>query len=121
MYKHILTIAFVMLALDIVYLNLVSNHFNNLFSKIQNKPLSIRILPAILCYITMVFGLYYFVFKEKKHWYDACLLGLVIYGVYDTTNMATLNDWNWITVLLDTSWGAVLFTLTYLISKQLLK
>ena len=119
MYTQILVIALIMLAIDIVYLKLASNHFKTLFLKVQNKPLSIKYGPALLCYIIMVFGLYYFVVKENKPLYDAFLLGLVIYGVYDTTNMTTLVAWDWKTVFLDSTWGATLFTMTYYLTKQI--
>jgi len=35
------------------------------------------------------------------------LLGLVVYGVYDFTNYATLRDWPLTLALADTAWGAV--------------
>ena len=33
------------------------------------------------------------------------LLGLMAYGTYETTNMATLKDWSWKLVAIDTGWG----------------
>tara|TARA_B100000963_G_C22636073_1_gene677696 strand:+ start:5718 stop:6080 length:363 start_codon:yes stop_codon:yes gene_type:complete len=120
MYKQIVTIAIIMLVLDIVYLKLVTGHFNDLMNKIQGKPITIKYLPAALCYTIMVFAMYHFVVKENKSLLDAFLLGFVIYGVYDTTNMATIDEWNWFTVILDTFWGATLFTLTYYFTKKLI-
>ena len=35
------------------------------------------------------------------------LLGLVVYGVYDFTNYATLRQWPFVLTLADTAWGAV--------------
>ena len=35
-------------------------------------------------------------------------LGLVAYGTYELTNMATLRAWTWKGVLLDMAWGAAL-------------
>jgi uncharacterized membrane protein len=43
---------------------------------------------------------------------DAFLLGLVIYGVSETTNWALFDKWSLITVIIDTLWGATLFGLT---------
>ena len=37
MYKHLITIAVVMLSLDIIYLKTISNHFNELMTNIPNK------------------------------------------------------------------------------------
>jgi uncharacterized membrane protein len=35
------------------------------------------------------------------------LLGLVVYGVYDFTNYATLRQWPFVLTLADTAWGAL--------------
>jgi uncharacterized membrane protein len=35
------------------------------------------------------------------------LLGLVVYGVYDMTNLATLKGWSWKLSLLDMAWGTL--------------
>ena len=69
----------------------------------------------------MIFALYYFIVRDSKPIYDAFLLGFVIYGVYDMTNMAIIDAWNWKTVVLDTIWGAFLFTITYYLTKKIIK
>lgn len=38
---------------------------------------------------------------------EGALLGLACYGVYESTNMATLQGWRWEMVALDTAWGAI--------------
>lgn len=43
---------------------------------------------------------------------EAFLLGLVIYGVYETTTYSVLKNWKISTVITDTLWGGVLFYLT---------
>jgi len=43
---------------------------------------------------------------------DAFLLGLTIYAVYELTSMALLKKWSWLTVIMDTTWGGILFGLT---------
>lgn len=37
---------------------------------------------------------------------SGALLGLVVYGVYDLTNYATLRDWPFLLVVVDVAWGA---------------
>lgn len=39
---------------------------------------------------------------------NAALFGLLAYGTYDITNMATLKGWSWEVVIVDMLWGAVL-------------
>ncbi len=40
----------------------------------------------------------------------AAVFGLVAYGTYDLTNMATLRNWSWTLVLIDLAWGVVITT-----------
>jgi uncharacterized membrane protein len=74
--------------------------------------MTIRILGAIICYILLIFGLYYFILKDHRSILDATLFGIVIYGVYESTNYATLKNWTLKILLIDTLWGGVLMGLT---------
>jgi len=79
---------------------------------VQGEPLKVDYSSAFLCYLLLVFGLYHFIIVPQRSLYDAFLLGFVIYGVYETTTKALLKKWNWLTVIIDTLWGGILFTLT---------
>jgi uncharacterized membrane protein len=50
---------------------------------------------------------------------DAFIFGVVIYGVYETTNYALFNKWRMTAVILDTLWGGSLFALTTMILQRL--
>jgi uncharacterized membrane protein len=39
---------------------------------------------------------------------NAAIFGLLAYGTYDITNMATLKGWSWEVAIVDMIWGAVL-------------
>jgi uncharacterized membrane protein len=39
--------------------------------------------------------------------WGGALLGLVAYGTYDMTNLATLKDWSGVVTVVDMAWGAV--------------
>jgi len=109
--------AIVFVTIDFFYLNLLKSYFANQIKKIQNKPMTINVLGVLLCYIFLIFGINYFIIKPKRSVQDAFLLGLIIYGVYETTNLATFDDWSLIMVVMDTLWGGVLFALTtYIVS-----
>ena len=110
--NSIFTIAFIMLFFDFIYLRSVSNHFQELISSIQGRDLTVKIFPAFLCYLVMTLTIYYFLIVPKKSVIDAFFLGIAIYGVYDLTNMATIERWTWKTVLIDTLWGGILFAST---------
>lgn len=104
--------AIVLVTIDFFYLNLMKSYFENQIKKIQNKALTINILGVLLCYIFIIFGFNYFIIKPKRSVQDAFLLGLIIYGIYETTNLATFTDWSLLTVVIDTLWGGILFALT---------
>lgn len=119
MYKDLLIISAIMLVLDYFYLKAISPLFNKMFIEIQGESIKINYLAAAMCYSLLVFALYYFIVKDKKPLLDAFLLGVVIYGIYDTTNMATIKDWQWNAVAVDTIWGGILMTTTYFLTKKL--
>ena len=111
--------AIVFISIDFVYLNLMKGYFENQIKKVQGSALKFNLLGAAICYIFLIFGINYFIIKPRKSVNDAFLLGLVIYGVYETTNYALLTNWSIITVIIDTLWGGILFALTTFIVNKL--
>jgi uncharacterized membrane protein len=78
---------------------------------VQRVSLQFRLSGAILCYLLLILGLYYFIILPKKSVMDAFLFGIVIYGVYETTNYTLLKKWKPEIVVIDTLWGGVLFAI----------
>jgi len=112
----ILLIAIIMIVLDFIYLNISYDIMSKQIFNIQNQKLSIRIVPVILCYIVMVLGLYHFIIKDKRPVKEALLLGLLVYSVYELTNISIFNNWTTKVVLLDIVWGTFLFGIvTYMV------
>ena len=110
--------AIVMISLDFVYLTVMKGYFNNQVKRVQGTPLQINYLGAAICYIFLITGLNYFIIKPRKSVTDAFLLGIVIYGVYETTNYALFSNWSIISVIIDTLWGGLLFASTaYVVEK----
>ena len=110
--KSIIISGLVMLALDFVYLSTFSGFFNNLVASIQGSKIKFNALGAIICYILLIAGLNYFIIDKKRPLSEAFMLGIVIYGVYESTNYAIFNKWTAKAMALDTLWGGILFTLT---------
>ena len=104
--------AIVLITIDSVYLNLVKDFFQKQIMNVQGSAVKINYLGAAICYLFLVTGLNYFIIKPKKSVTDAFLFGLVIYGVYETTNYALFKNWSIITVIMDTLWGGLLFAAT---------
>ena len=108
----LLVSAITMVVLDYVYLSMIKSYFENQVKIIQGSPLKLNFLAAAICYIFLILGLNYFIIKPKRSIQDAFLLGLVIYGVYETTNWALFEKWSVLTVIMDTLWGGILFAAT---------
>src|SRR5437667_12803298 len=65
--------------------------------------------PALFVYVLLAFGIVAFVLP--RNYDDASILrgalfGVVVYGVYDLTNLATLRAWPVLLTMIDIVWGA---------------
>ena len=95
---------------NLININNIKNYFyikHNYFSNSKNHK-----LPYITKNLLFIKWLNYFIIKPRKSVSDAFLLGLVIYGDYETTSYALLKNWSLITVIIDTLWGGALFAIT---------
>jgi uncharacterized membrane protein len=104
--------AIIFVTVDFFYLNLIKDFFGNQVQSVQGTPLKINYLGAVICYIFLIFGLNYFIIKPNRSIQDAFLFGLIIYSVFETTNLALFSKWSWLTVIIDSLWGGILFALT---------
>jgi uncharacterized membrane protein len=111
--------AIIFVVLDSIYLNLIKDYFSKQINLVQNSPIKIDFLAILLCYIFLIFGINYFIIQPNRSIQDAFILGIIIYGVYETTNKALLTKWAWSTVIMDTLWGGILFALTTYIIKKI--
>lgn len=109
----------VLLLLDCAYFSVSKTIFNNQIKQVQGSSIKLNILPAILCYIVLAFGINYFIIAQNKSYTDAFLLGFTVYAVYELTNKALLLNWHWLTVLIDSLWGGILFASTTYIVKYI--
>ena len=112
-------VSILFIAIDSIYLFSSQEYFKKQVFDVQHSAIQLRIVPTILCYIALIFGLWYFILREKKSWKEAFLLGIVIYAVYETTNYATLKQWKQKTVVMDTLWGGILFAVVAKIAERL--
>ena len=118
MFNFLLLIsAIVFITIDFIYLNIMKGYFNNQIKIIQGSLIKMNYLGVAICYILLIIGLNYFIIKPHKSVNDAFLLGIIIYGVYETTNYALLKNWSILTVIIDTLWGGLLFaSTTYIVN-----
>lgn len=108
----------IFLLLDFIYLNFIKSYFDKQIKLVQGTSIKLNFFAMLLCYILLIFGINYFIIIPDRSILDAFLLGIIIYGVYETTNMALFSKWAWQTVLIDTLWGGILFALTTFIIKK---
>ena len=111
----------ILVILDSIYLNVAKNYFNKQINLVQGSNIDLNLIAIILCYIFIIIGFNYFVIYKKLSSAEAGLLGLMIYGVYELTNMALFKKWQWSSVVMDTAWGGVLFFLTSVIVRMFFK
>ena len=104
--------AVILLTLDFIYLNLTKSVFQTQVFKIQHGVMNVKLIPAILCYFFLVIGLNYFILQPHRTILEAFLLGFIIYGVFDSTNLAIFKNYEWNVAIMDTVWGGILFALT---------
>jgi len=126
----LIVLAVIVLALDAVFLYLSKDLFSRQVMLVQGSALKVNIPSAAVCYLLIVIGLYYFVLRHiivpnatsaassiqtmrlRDGMKTAFFLGILVYGVYETTTLAILKNWSPTTALIDTTWGGTLFALS---------
>jgi uncharacterized membrane protein len=98
--------------LDAIYIGSQLKTLQSVYVNIQKFPLKVRYTSALLCYGFLTALLYFFILKPNRPIRDAFLLGLCVYGVYDTTIYALLRDYPLQVAVMDVLWGGTLFALT---------
>lgn len=102
----------ILVVLDAIFLYFNRSAFDLQIADVQRVSIQPKYLGFVLCYTLLIGGLYWFILRTKRPVMDAILLGMFVYGVYETTNYGTLKKWKLRTVLMDTLWGGALFGLT---------
>lgn len=128
---NILLIFSLFIVLDLpVILFLNKKMYQDQFLRI-NKDLVVdkirAIISGLLVYIILGIYMYYFIFYSQLdttylHIFGkGALLGLGIYGTYNLTNYATINDWGLKETLIDTTWGTILSGIVALVTTVIIK
>jgi len=118
--KNFSIIFIILLLIDSVFLFSISKLFQSQIISVQKTPVKYDIFAIVLCYFFLSLAFNYFIIdKKSSNILDPMILGLVIYGVYETTCKAILSEWKWSTVLIDTIWGSIFFALVSIVYKKL--
>jgi uncharacterized membrane protein len=108
----LLKTAAIIALVDIFWLLTGGIYASRMTERIQGKPIEVRWISAAIVYIFLSYML-----LQTKSAKEAFLYGVAIYGVYDFTNHALLDQYDWKFAIADTLWGGVLFV----IARHLLK
>lgn len=112
------------IVLDFIWLGIIMKPFN---TKILSPWMTgdFKLWPAVVVYVLLALGTAFFVFPKVSSLGTAALygafLGLIIYGVYDMTNLAIITGWPLKFALVDMAWGTVsgglIAMIVYFVSK----
>jgi len=112
---NFLKIAIIVSILDFIWIGgYLLDHFKPMIQRVQKEPMVTKPLKVIISYIILI-ALITILIPKCDSIEEAFLIGFLVYGVYDSTNYATLKDWNPSIAMVDSLWGGVLFALTYYI------
>lgn len=105
--------------IDMVWLKTMRGFYEYKLGGLLKKPPNMP--AAIIFYILYILGLVMFVvlpaLTTTMIWQAGimgALFGLVAYGTYDLTNLATLKNWSVKMTIIDMAWGAVVTALSAL-------
>ena len=109
--------------------------YNEQFKRInecsKTKISNLRVYSsAIIAYLLLALGIYVFIIIPEmndnnqdylKISIKGMILGLIVYGVYNGTNMATIKEWGMKEFIIDTIWGTILSGILAVISIYIIK
>lgn len=104
------------LVLDLIYISLIGKYFQNQIIDVQRVKLTPNYYAVNACYVFIMFAFYYFILRPQKTPFDAAILGLALYGVFELTNFALFKKWRIETVIIDTLWGGLALSLATFIT-----
>lgn len=121
-----LIITFFILIIDFIWLYLNYTNYNRLVIKVQDAPISVNFIGAILSYITVIAGIFFYAIpmikyklkENNKHSVFTLALmyggglGLIMYGIFNATNIGIFKNYEIFVAGIDTLWGITLFTIS---------
>ena len=124
-----LSIIILIVILDFIWLYINADMYKKMVYKIQNSKLIINYFGALLSYICLILVLFLIVFPLVKYEYQKnknqslillsikCggLLGLLIYGIINSTNLSIFTNYSYKVAIIDSLWGFIIFSImTYI-------
>jgi uncharacterized membrane protein len=114
------------LLLDVAWISSNKATYNKLVEGVQNDKMVVKIVPAMVAYFLMVLGYIAILLPLLKQEgvrnknviqlfvialrYGG-IFGLVVYGIYNATNMAIFKGYSTSIAIKDTIWGTSVYTI----------
>ena len=110
-----------LLILDFVYVFVMSSKYSLMINAIQSAHIQVNIVSAVVSYCVLLVALLFVVIpyanlrKEKDNniiktaFMSGFLIGFIIYGVFNTTNVALFKNYSLLLAMVDILWGSTLF------------
>lgn len=115
----ILAVFISLIILDYIWLGIITkkfiiNQFGSLI-KVEGGSIAITLWAGLIAWFIIAIGVYVFAIQPSSTLTSAmllgALLGFVIYGVYDFTNLSFLVGYPKLFILVDVIWGSVVCSL----------
>jgi uncharacterized membrane protein len=128
MIKEFIIVAILLAIFDYVWLKFIFvDIWSKMINNIQLSPMLLDNRFIIPAYILMTLSIVIYVIPKinKEHILrDSIiyggLMGLIIYGIFDMTNLVVFKKYSTNIAFIDITWGTFLFTITTLITKKLI-
>lgn len=116
------TLVFIYLLLEMIWISTMTPIlYKDVFSSIQKSPLEFNAYYAICAYILLLITIKYICIPLSKtnipgtsstyKWMAFSLVGMIIYGIYNTTNGAVFKKYPLHMCIIDTLWGVGVFSM----------
>ncbi len=119
--KSFLVGSLIFILLDTAFLLFHKKLFERTVITIQKTSMQLRMESLFVCYVLLTVGLWYFIVRKHRSPLEAFALGILVYGVYETTTYAAFKHWPVSIVVMDTLWGGLLFGTTTAATYQVMK
>lgn len=115
--------------LDLIWLGFVVKEFNlrelSEIGRIKDGSFEVLYLPSGLVYVLMALAVQIFVLPKVENqksrvrtFLTGALMGLVVYGVFDFTNLAIIKNYPVMFAVIDITWGCIAFGIVSAITKS---
>ena len=107
---------FFLLLVDLGWISAAKPMYAQMVSTVQGKAMRVDIRAVVVAYMLVIGAIVWVVFpriqKTTTHLRamgHGATVGLVIYGIFNATNMAMFSEYRLAPALIDTLWGTLLF------------